>query len=89
MEAAILEYAFKNKIIILNLFLKIIHAHTYLTHAIFYCRAKKKKSFHMVTLGQLYFYKAYLQRKKINIHCDLVTSQSPRFAGSQLHISKF
>ena len=37
----------------------------------------------------IFFYKALLEKKKIHILCELVTSQPHWFASSQLDISKF
>ena len=48
-----------------------------------------KYSIYRVILWILYFYKALLEKKKINIQCELVTSQPHWFSGSQLDISIF
>ena len=76
------------KIIKLNLFLKSMPTHAHLTNVMLVCYATN----HFVELFYEYcsFIRHYWKKKKkINILCELVTSQPHWFAGSQLDISKF
>ena len=71
MGAAILKYTLKLKIIKLKLFLKNMQTHAHLTNVILVYYATN----HFVGLFYEYCYFIRQLLEKINIHCELVTSQ--------------
>ena len=83
MGATILKQTLEPKIIKLNLFRKSMHTSDK-GDLCFLCIY----SIYGVILWILYFYKALVE-KKINIQCELVTSQPHWFSGSHLDLSLF